>query len=226
MRTVVLTGVSRGLGAALFDGLAGRGDRIVAIGRHFTTAQHAAAVAEPDRIALVTADLARPEPPALDGLLAGATAVALVHNAGVIEPIGAVGRLAPARVVDAVAVNLTAPILLTNAFLAALPPDAADVRIVFLSSGAAKRVIDGWGTYCATKAGGEMFFDALATQLAGDARFTVSNVNPGVMDTDMQATIRRSDFPDRDRFVGLHETGELTDPAAVAAKIIAQHLTS
>jgi benzil reductase ((S)-benzoin forming) len=38
VRSIVLTGVSRGLGAAFFDELAGRGDRILGLGRHFTDA--------------------------------------------------------------------------------------------------------------------------------------------------------------------------------------------
>lgn len=226
MRTVVLTGVSRGLGAALFDGLARRGDRVVALGRRFTGAQQAAAAAEPARVRLLTADLAGQQLPPLAGELAGAASVALVHNAGVIEPIGAVGTLPADRVVEAVAVNLTAPVLLTNAFLAAVPPAARRVLILFFSSGAARRVVPGWGVYCATKAGGEMFFEALAGQLAGDDRYTVDSVNPGVMDTGMQAQIRSADFPDRDRFVGLHESGSLQAPADVAAKIIDRYLTS
>jgi benzil reductase ((S)-benzoin forming) len=226
MRTVVLTGVSRGLGAALFDGLTRRGDRVVAIGRPFTAAQRAAAESEPDRIALLPADLSRPDIPDLAPAIAGATALALVHNAGIIEPIGAVGTLPPDRVAEAVTVNLTAPMLLTNAFLAAVPHGATEVRILFISSGAARQVIGGWGVYCATKSGGEMFFDALATQLAHDPRYTVANVSPGVMDTDMQATIRHAEFPDRERFVGLHTVGDLRDPADVATKIISTHLTS
>src|SRR5690348_1643826 len=60
MRCVVLTGVSRGLGAALFAELAGRGDRIFAIGRHFADEQRTLAAAEPDRITLHEADLADP----------------------------------------------------------------------------------------------------------------------------------------------------------------------
>ena len=42
----------------------------------------------------------------------------LIHNAAVVAPIGAVGTLPPEQLADAVTVNLTAPMLLTNAFLA------------------------------------------------------------------------------------------------------------
>jgi hypothetical protein len=51
-------------------------------------------------------------------------------------------------------------------------------------------------------------------------------VNPGVLDTDMQAALRGADFPDRDRFVDLHRRGELPSPASAAREIIARHLTA
>jgi benzil reductase ((S)-benzoin forming) len=224
MRSVVLTGVSRGLGAAFFDELAGRGDRILGFGRHFTDAQHKVAAAEPERIRLSEADLADPGTlpgaEALRDFLATASEAVLIHNAGTVEPIAPVGALPPDMVAAALAVNLTAPILLTNAFLAARPVGAT-VRVLFISSGAAHLVIEGWSVYSATKRGAEMFFDAVAAEQP-DAY--VVNVNPGVMDTGMQATLRASEFPERDRYVDLHEQGGLPSPATVARRIIAEHL--
>lgn len=230
MHTVILTGVSRGLGAALFDQLAGRGDTILAVGRSFTAAQRDLAATAPDRIRLHTADLAALEIPGekeLAELLQSCERAALIHNAAWIGPIGAVGSLPSDDLAAAVALNLTAPILLTNAFLAALP-GTARASVLFISSGAAKRPVGGWGVYCGTKAGAEMFFNVLATQ---DERVTVENVQPGVMDTDMQITIRGAAasggyFPDGQSFVDLHERGGLSDPAEVATKIIKSHLTS
>ncbi|GAA4211371.1 SDR family NAD(P)-dependent oxidoreductase [Actinocatenispora rupis] len=226
MVATVLTGVSRGLGRELFAALAARGDTLLAVGRGFTDEQRRAARAEPDRIRLATADLSVPEVPDVATFVAATDGpLALVHNAGSVEPVGAVGTLDAARVTATVHVNLLAPMLLTNALLAA----ATDrpVRVVFVSSGAARRVIGGWATYCATKAGGEMFFDAVAGQYAEDPRVSVANVNPGVMDTDMQALLRGSTdvyFPDRERYAGLAARGELPSPAEVAARIVAEHL--
>jgi NAD(P)-dependent dehydrogenase (short-subunit alcohol dehydrogenase family) len=221
MRTVIITGVSRGLGAALFDVVYEHGDRILAIGRTFTDTQRALADAEPRRVTLRRADLtdptSLPDKAELARETRGSADVVLVHNAAVVEPIGAVGALPPDQIAAAVTVNLTAPMVLTNALVGA----RKRATIVFVSTGAVRLDIDGWSVYRATKAGGELFFDAVAAQ---DPRITVHKVNPGVMDTDMQATVRAARFADRARFVALHEHGELPDPADVARKIMEQFL--
>src|SRR5262245_66538110 len=54
MVATVITGVSRGLGSALFDELAHRGHRLLALGRHFTDDQRRL---ESDRIRLCEPDL-------------------------------------------------------------------------------------------------------------------------------------------------------------------------
>ncbi len=231
-RTTIITGVSRGLGAALFDRLHTAGDRLVGLGRRFTDRQRELASTAPERVRLREADLTRPatlpDADELAGWVTDTDHAVLIHNAAVVEPIGAVGTLSSARLAEAVTVNLAAPMLLTNTFLAAVPAQTR-VTILFISSGAAHRIIDGWSAYCATKRGGEAFFEAVAAQLADRPGARVVNVNPGVMDTDMQAVIRevaRSGawFPDRDRYLGLHERGELPHPGQVAERIIAEHL--
>lgn len=220
MRSVVITGISRGLGAALFDRLVDRGDRVLAIGRTFTDAQQE--LADAGRVTLHHTDLAAVEDlrDACASALRGASLGVLLLNAAVVEPVGAVGAVADADLASAVAVNLTAPMVLTNAFLAARPA-GLPTTVVFVSSGAAHRAIPGWAAYCATKAGAEMFFDVVAAE---HPDVTVHNVNPGRMDTGMQADLRRSDFPDRDMYVSAFENGELPDPADVADRIIAEHL--
>lgn len=221
----MVTGVSRGLGEALVEVLlADEETRVVAIGRRFTERQRAIGA---DRLALLTADLADPGSlPGADALaaaLAGCSAAALIHNAAVVGPIGPVGELPPDEVARAVTVNLTSPMLLTNAFLAAVPATARHVDVLFVSSGAAGRPIEGWATYCATKTGGEAFFAVAAREARPPTR--VTSVNPGVMDTDMQATLRDARFPTRERYVDLHKRGELPSPADVARRIVAEHLT-
>ena len=233
VRTTILTGVSRGLGAALFDRLDAAGDRLIGLGRRFTSAQQQRAASDPERVMLRRADLAQPTtlPAAAERVeaLAGTDHAVLIHHAAVVGPIGAVGSLPPEPLADAVTVNLTAPMLLTNAFLAAVPAEAA-ATVLFISSGAAHRIIGGWSVYSATKRGGEMFVEAVAAQLARRPRTRVTSVNPGVMDTDMQAALRDAAregvwFPDADRYLALHEQGQLPHPDQVAARIIEEHLT-
>lgn len=224
VRVSIITGVSRGLGAELMSQLLERGDRVVGIGRSRPRLA--------DRLMLREADLADPETlpdrAEIAEWLTGASAAALIHNAATVEPIGAVGALPPERLAATATVNLTAPMLLTNAFLGALPA-GMPATILFVSSRVAREPIEGWAAYGATKRAGEVFFDALAGQLAGDGRVTVATVQPGVMDTGMQSAIRQaaaagSWFPDRDRFVRMHQQGELPGPAEVARRIIAEHL--
>jgi NAD(P)-dependent dehydrogenase (short-subunit alcohol dehydrogenase family) len=214
----VLTGVSRGLGAALFDEFVAAGDRVIALGRRFTDAQRALALAHSHRIRLRPTDLADPAslPSAteLAELLAGAdpaAEVVLVHNAAVFEPFGPIGTLDPAEVAVAVNVNLVAPILLTNVLFSGerIPPDNLDgfsrklretpearisgraVTVLFISSSAAHNVAGGRSLYSSTKRAAETFFASLSAEREFDPRVRVTIIDPGIMDTDMQSVVRR-----------------------------------
>ncbi|GAA1386440.1 SDR family oxidoreductase [Catellatospora chokoriensis] len=225
VRYVVITGVSRGLGEALLNQFeTDEETTVLALGRGFTDAQR---IAAGPRLILRHCELAEPStlPHAseLNELIADADEVVLIHNAAVVAPIGPIGDLEPDELANAVAVNLTAPMLLTNSLLAALPATARAV-IMFVSSGAAHRIIDGWSAYSATKRGGEEFFAHLAEQYADEPRIRVEIVNPGVMDTGMQETIRSARFAGQQRFLDLFENNELPDPAAIAARLIEDHL--
>jgi len=241
VRSAVITGVSRGLGAALFDEFAGAGDRVLALGRRFTGVQRAAARAEPDRIRLRETDLA--DPAALPDAAAlaafveggGPAPVVLVHNAAVFEPFAPIGALEPAQLATAVAVNLTAPMLLTNALFAAgaVPPDGTlgrAVTVLFISSAAAHRVSGGRSVYSSTKRAAETFFESLRDERAADPQVRVLIVDPGIMDTDMQTVVRRharddAYFPGRERFIERYERGELPAPVDVARTIMLAHLS-
>lgn len=248
MRSIVITGVSRGLGAALFDEFHAAGDRILALGRRFSQTQHQAERAQPHRVRLRPTDLAHPAalPGAaeLGSFVHDSAEVVLVHNAAVLKPVGAIGALAADQIQYALTVNAVAPMVLTNALIgtglvgpanvlgtevAANSGTAARLVVLFISSGAAHTPLGGWSVYSAAKRAGETFFEALAAQHADDRRARVVNVQPGVIDTDMQATVRRYAgagvyFPDGARFVAAHERGQLPPPVEVARQIIAHYL--
>ncbi len=207
-RKAIVTGVSRGLGAALANQLATGGWEVLPVSRSIGECVDLSSAQS------LTAWLGGG---ALTGFLGDATDILLINNAGMVEPIGSSGTLEPAAVQNAIQLNVTAPIVLTDAVLAARRP-GTQVRIVHISSGAGRRPLAGWAVYCATKAALDMHAQALASERLDGVR--VAAIAPGVVDTDMQGVIRDADFPDRDRFRDLKADGNLTAPADSAAAIL------
>jgi benzil reductase ((S)-benzoin forming) len=151
-----------------------------------------------------------------------ATRVVLVNNAGslTVKPIGLAD---PRALVNEYLVNLVAPALLMNSFLAAYRSLNVDRQIVNISSGAGQRPFDGWATYCASKAGLDMLSRsvALEQELAGGG-VRVLSIAPGVADTDMQGVIRSTapeDFSRVQEFVDYKATGGLASPETIALKL-------
>jgi len=224
----VLTGATRGLGHALYRELRSRGETVIVIGRRLEGLR-----AEKEGPILVEFDLARAAKPdaavRLAELLGEALAgqvfdrLVFISNAGIVEPIGQVGGLGPADVAAAAAINLVAPAIIADTCWRAAELKGAAFRVLNISSGAALRPIPGWAAYCATKAGARMFFDVLAAEEGGAE---VRHIDPGVVDTDMQAVIRSTDherFPLVEQFVTLAQEGRLQTPEAVAERILREH---
>lgn len=225
----VVTGHSRGLGHALAAGLLARGARVLGLARHTQPGllatypeQHRQVAMDMADTAALAAWLAGPE---LQQWLAGADTVVLINNAGVVQPMGAPGRQGAQAIAQAVAVNVAAPLMLSDALVQA-SRGCADRRIAHISSGAGRNPYPGWSVYCATKAALDMH--ARAAVLDAVAGLRVASVAPGVIDTAMQADIRatpEADFPLRARFDALQREGQLADPADVAERLL-DHLLS
>lgn len=221
MDLYLVTGHTRGIGRALVEHLGKRAEtEIVGIGRAPEGPLPGGAQWHVD-----LADIAAVEA-ALDRLRQHASGrryakAVLFNNAGVIQPIGPVAKAHPRALANALSVNLAAPMILAGGFLAALAPVAALRRVVNISSGAGRRPIQGWGHYCAAKAGLDMATRVLAIE--ADASVQVVSVAPGIIDTGMQEAIRAAspaDFADHARFVERKKNGELRDAAAVAADLL------
>lgn len=220
----IVTGHSRGLGAALAEALVARGIPVLGLARR----PHPDLGARyPGLLAEIGIDLADSAVlahwlagGALGGFLAGCGGALLINNAGTVAPVGLAGTLAPEAIADAVALNVAAPLMLTDALLAATPA-AAWRRILHVSSGAARSAYAGWSVYCATKAALDHHARAIAAE--GQPDVAIASVAPGVVDTDMQAAIRATPparFPSHDRFVALHVQGGLSRPADVARQLV------
>lgn len=220
----VVTGHTRGLGAAIGAELLARGARVLGIARSDNAVLHERGG---ERLQQVRLDLSDTRA-LLDWIAGGALArflgdcerTALINNAGVLAPIGPAGTREPAEIARALAVNVVAPILLTEAFVAA-SAQAADRRVLHVSSGAARNPYSGWSVYCASKAALNQHARAVATERI--PHLGIAAVAPGVVDTDMQALIRASSpaaFPQREKFVALAQGGALTPPAQAARRMV------
>jgi len=216
MKKVIVTGHTRGLGAAIAAELQSRGLAVLGLARGRSTLAgiEQAEVDMADSAAL-QAWLAGP---ALRDFLADADAAYLVNNAGVVTPVGPLAAQDPAAVLQAVMLNVGAPLALAAAFVQAAPESTR--RILHISSGAGRNAYPGWAVYCATKAALDQH--ARAVQLDGDPQVLAVSLAPGVIDTDMQAAIRATpgaNFPLRERFVELKDTGGLTSPEDCARNL-------
>ena len=71
-------------------------------------------------------------------------------------------------------------------------------RIVNISSGAAHQPLEGWSAYCTAKAGLAMLTRSVQLDHSADGVLAFG-LAPGLVDTDMQATIRSSGINDVSR---------------------------
>lgn len=223
MTAAIVSGHSRGLGAALAAELLQRGVSVLGLARAGNAALAAQFPARFEQVALDLADCAALaqwlDGPALARFAGGHARVLLANVAGSLQPVGPVEGLDTRRIAAAVALNVAAPLMLTSALVAATP--ASERRVVHVSSGAARKPYVGWSVYCATKAALDHHARALA--LEGRADLRVCSLAPGVLDTAMQAEVRASsaeDFPMRERFVELQRSGSLVDPAVAAKQLV------
>jgi benzil reductase ((S)-benzoin forming) len=224
-QAAIVTGVSRGLGAALAATLLGRGFTVLGIGRASNPALTGASYS------FARFDLA--DAGHVDDALASAlralhdskpASVCLLNNAATIGAVGVLGRLKASEVASALAVNLAAVVTLTNLFCRTFADPEMPRRVINVSSGAAQTALAGESVYCVAKAGMEMLTRALAVEQQA-ASFRAITVRPGVIDTDMQVFARSQSpevLPSVELFRGFHRDGRLVAPAVVAAKIVAR----
>ena len=78
--------------------------------------------------------------------------VVFFHSAGTLTPIGYAGEVDPAAYRRNVLLNSAAPQVLGDAFLRAAQKTRARCDLVFISSGAARSLYEGWTSYAAGKA--------------------------------------------------------------------------
>lgn len=227
---LVVTGHSRGIGDAIVRTVPWPGVRVLGVSRGADGADRPT-VPHGGSLVPVPADLSTAEGrdavgEALAAELSGMSPrrVAFVHAAATLEPMVFAVDADPAAYEQAVLLNSVAPQLLGRMFLAvtARYVPAAARTMLFLSTGSSS-VYPGWSTYKAGKAATDAWVRQVGAEEAHRGTgAVVLSVAPGVVDTAMQERIREADpedFPDRPKFVELHEQGALRDPLEVAREL-------
>lgn len=202
-RVVVITGASRGIGAAAARVFAAAGAKVALLARSQGAIDEIAAAIGGSAMALRcdVADWAEVDAclRAVHGRF-GRLDV-LINNAGVIDPIARLESASPRDWGAAVDVNLKG---VFHGIRAALPIMKAQGggTVITVSSGAARNAYEGWSSYCAAKAGALMLTQALHLE-EGANGIRALGLSPGTVATEMQVKIKAS---------GLNPVSQL-DPA-------------
>lgn len=224
MRHYIITGASRGIGEALAKEvglgettlhLVSRGsvkELMEQLSRKGTKVySYAFDLSRTDGITILTEEIFSN----ID--MKSATFIALVNNAGMLEPIGPIGKHDTQEYRKNLEVNFVAPALLCHEYIKRTAGFDGKLRILNVSSGASQNAYYGWSHYCSTKAGLDMITAAIAVEHR--KRIGVFGFNPGRTDTNMQDQIREQspeDFEHVQSFIDAWEQGNLNSPEKVA----------
>ncbi len=191
-KVAVITGASRGIGAAAAQVFAAAGWRVALLARSETEIAALAAQIGDDALALCcdVADWASVEAATQAVLARWGRLDAWINNAGVIEPIARIEHTDPAVWARAININLTG---VMHGLRAAIPvmKAAGGGTVISVSSGAATNPLEGWSAYCAAKAGALMLTRAAHLE-EGENGLRILGLSPGTVATDMQVKIRAS----------------------------------
>lgn len=213
MRTVIVTGASRGLGLAIARRLVDDGFRVIAVARRESDELREEIARRPGALAFAPFDLAEIDAIA-DFVLRlkkdfGAP-YGLVNNAG----LGTEGMLAimhNSQIEMLTRINVTAPIVLSK-YVVRNMMSAGEGRIVNISSIIASTGYSGLSVYGATKAALIGFSRSLSREV-GRSGITVNSVAPGFIETEMTASL---DADDRAKIAGRAALRRLAAPEDVA----------
>ncbi|WP_226583879.1 SDR family NAD(P)-dependent oxidoreductase [Acuticoccus sediminis] len=220
---VLVTGGSRGIGAAIVRGAAARGHRVAF--SYVTNAGAATAlvdeIAAAGGIALaIQADVADPSAPArlFDAAEALDPVTALVNNAGVTGRLGRLADLPLDALCKTIDTNLTGTILMAQEAVRRWEATGTPGRMVNISSVAATLGAPGeYVHYAATKAAVEAFTIGLGKEVAGRG-IRVNAVSPGTTMTEIHAA---GGNPDRPAQVAPRvPLGRVAEPEEIAAAVL------
>ena len=213
-KTIIITGISSGIGKACAEYYLGKGYKVLGISRRNTI--------EHENYRFISCDLSDPyqiEQLDFKEELDRESEVILINNAGSIGEIKHFTNVTTNHFRELSNVNILAPQMLITMLFQQIAPKRIET-IINISSGAAQRPIPSWAAYCASKAAIDMYSEALKVEMTElGLKTKIYSVAPGVVDTNMQVVIRatsQEDFTSVANFQRMKEEGELRSPEQVA----------
>ena len=194
-KSAIVTGASRGIGAAAARVLAAEGASVLLTAR--TTSQIEAVADEisatggtAHAMACDVADYASVADVIAHCRTTFGSVDILINNAGVIDPIARIADSDPADWGTVVDINLKG---VYHGIRAALPHmvESGGGTIINISSGAATGALEGWSHYCATKAA-VLSLTRCTHKEYGAMGIRTIGLSPGTVATDMQVQIKAS----------------------------------
>ncbi len=191
-KTVMITGASRGIGAAAARAFAASGAKVALLARGKDAIAELAGEIGPNAVA-IPCEVSRYwelEQAVQNCLTAFGSLDILVNNAGVIDPIAPLAEADPDAWGAVLDINAKG---VFNGMRAALPVmlAAGGGSVLTIGSGAAHHPLEGWSAYCTSKAAALMLTRAAHAEYA-DKGIRAMSLSPGTVATQMQRTIKAS----------------------------------
>lgn len=215
-KVILITGASRGIGAATARHMASLGGRVVLLARSIQAIESQAQSIRSQggkalALACDVADAYSLEQAVTQTQQSFGAVDVLVNNAGVIDPIAKLHDTDPEAWSRAIDVNIKGVYLASRAVIPGML-EAGQGTIINISSGAAYSALEGWSAYCASKAAVLSLTRSLHKEYA-DRGLRALGLSPGTVATAMQDRIRES---------GVNPVSRLKPSAHIPAEWVAQ----
>lgn len=149
--------------------------------------------------------------------------ITFINNAGKLGKIDTLPNIPSGDIQSTITLNYTTPMVLCSIFIKMLRDFKGSKKIRNISSGAANGSYQGWSVYCSTKSAMDSFSKTMAVEEEKSSYpVHILSIYPGVIDTEMQAEIRKSkesQFSNVQRFVDMKKNNELSSPQVIADSI-------
>jgi benzil reductase ((S)-benzoin forming) len=213
-KVVVITGGSVGLGAGMAEWFLSQGASVGVCARRLPKLggervfSRSVDVTDRDGLAQFASEVSRTLGP-ID---------LWINNAAVLDPISPVRSMTYQQLEEHLRINLGGVLHGMQVFLAQLEADSHRGALVNISSGLARKGMAGAGAYSAAKAGVDRLTETVAFEESELLTYALA-VSPGVIETDMQRTLRQQDVSvlhDVGMFRKLVEDDAMNSPEWVA----------